>query len=121
MIMTPTSRLERGRYVLLAYDYERNLQEDELRKIFTIQLNRLFGIKGSLQMGIFLSWVHSSKPLLIFRASHKKVLDFFCICFFITNFENKDLSIIPLKTSGSIKNLQDEASKTNWNNFKEQM
>lgn len=70
-------------------------------------------------MGLFLSWAHLSEPFLIIRTSHANVLDLLCITFFITNFENKNLSIIPLKTSGSIKSLKDAALKSNWNDFKE--
>ena len=111
--MTSSSKLERQRYILVQYFYERILKEDELRRIFTSQLNRIFGLKGSLDMGIFLSWIHSEKPLAILRSSHTDVNKFFCLTFFISEFNDKLLTIVPLKTSGSIKNIKNFALTQN--------
>ena len=72
-------------------------------------------------MGLFLSWVHPKEPIVIIRTSHTSVIDLFCITFFITSFENKPISIVPLKTAGSIKTLQDFVSTSNWKDFKEIM
>ena len=112
--MTSTSKMERTRYVIVYYHYERMLREDELRKIFTYQLNRLFGIKGSLDMGLFLAWVHPSDTLVILRSSHNNVVKLLCSTFFISDFMDKSLSIIPLKITGSIKNAKSIALSKNW-------
>ena len=113
--MTSTSKMERTRYVIAYYHYERMFREDELRKIFTYQLNRLFGIKGSLDMGFFLVWVHPSDAIVILRSSHDNIGKLLCCTFFITEFMDKPLSIIPLKTTGSIKKAKSIALSINWN------
>ena len=82
--MTSASKMERGRYLLVYYLYDRHLQEDELRKIFSYQLNRLFGLKGSLEMGLFVTWIHPTQPMDIFRSSHTNVLNLLCSTFFTT-------------------------------------
>ena len=112
--MTSSSKLERTRYILLYYEYERPLREDELRKTFSNHLNRLYGIKGSLEMGLFLSWTHEHEPLAILRSSHDNIAKLLCVTFFITELNEKNLTIIPLKTGGSIKKMKSLALSTNW-------
>ena len=113
--MTSASKMERTRYILVYYHYERVLREDELRRIFTYSLNRLFGIKGSLDMGLFLAWVHPTEQLAILRSSHTNVFDLLCSTFFISDFFDKPLSILPLKTTGSIKSAKNLAETHPWN------
>jgi RNase P/RNase MRP subunit POP5 len=112
--MTSSSKMERTRYILVFYQYERILTEDELRKIISFQLNRLFGIKGSLEMGFFLAWIHQTETIAILRTSHSNLLKLLNVTFFITEFNNYPLSIIPIKTSGSIKSLKDVSITFNW-------
>ena len=53
--MTSASKMERTRYLVITYMYDRVLLDVELRKVFTYSLNRLYGYKGSLEMGLFLA------------------------------------------------------------------
>lgn len=112
--MTSASKMERARYTVIYYHYERVLREDELRRVFTYSLNRLNGLKGSLQMGLFLAWVHPTEKVALIRTSHTTVADLLCSTFFITDFFDKPLSIIPLKTTGSIKNAKNIANSQSW-------
>lgn len=111
--------MERQRYILVYYSFERLLKEEEIRRIFTNQLNRLYGIKGGLDMGIFLSWMHPEKPFFIMRSSHTNMKKFFCVTFFISDFNGKNLNFIPLKTAGSIKKIKNYALSQNWENLLE--
>lgn len=115
--MTSASKMERGRYTVIYYHYERVLREDELRRVFTYSLNRVYGIKGSLQMGLFLAWVHPTEKIAIIRTSHTTVNDLLCSTFFITDFFDKSLSIIPLKTTGSIKKAKTIANTNSWHDL----
>lgn len=117
--MTSASKLERARYVLVYYFYEGILKEEELKKIFMNQLNRLFGVRGSLEMGLFISWIHPTEPMVILRTSHKSIFDLLCTSFFITHNNSKKLSILPLRTGGSIKKMQELAQSAKWETLKE--
>ncbi len=111
--MTSASKMERTRYLVIRYFYERILQEDEIRKIFSYQLNRLFGFKGSLEMGLYVAWVHPLEPKVILRTSHNNFLNLLCTTFFTTDFLDKPLLIVPIKSTGSIKNAKNIANLAN--------
>lgn len=112
--MTSASKMERTRYLLVFYIYDRQLKKEELRRIFSNQLNRLYGLKGGLEMGLFLSWVNPDEPIIILRASHRNIKKLFNVTFFITDYNDKILSTIPIKTAGSIKTIKNFALTQNW-------
>ena len=118
--MPSASKMERTRYLLVHYQFDRLLTDEEVRKVFTSQLNRLYGIKGSLEMGLFLSWVHPNKPLAILRSSHTNVTKLYCLTFFITDLNSKPLTFIPIKTAGSIKKIKTLALSPNWKDLRDQ-
>jgi len=65
-------------------------------------------------MGLFLAWVHPTEKVALIRTSHTTVTDLLCSTFFIKDFFDKPLSIIPLKTTGSIKNAKNIANSLSW-------
>ena len=102
-------RMEINRYISLICIYHRALGEKEIWFIFSDMLNHLFGIKGSLEMGLFLSWAHpSSQPIAIFRCNNKHINKFMTLTYWIRFYQGKHITFIPWKISGTIKSAKDK-------------
>ena len=54
---------------------------------------RLFGLKGSMKAGLYLSWQHEIFPSAVIRCSHIMVNELLATLFFITNFNGTAISL----------------------------
>lgn len=111
-IISPANKMEINRYISLISIYHRPLKEKEIWYIFTDNLNYLFGLKGSLETGLFLSWVQS--PIAIFRCSHDNVMKLMTCIYWIRNYQGFPISFMPLKINGTIKSAKKFLSNVNW-------
>lgn len=112
--MSPTDRDERPRYIATYYLYHRRLEQKELWRVLTDTLSRLYGLQGSLDMGLFLPWLDDNQPVAVFRTSHKCLDQFFTITYFVTEYTGKPLVLVPWKTSGTLEKVKREVNKQDW-------
>jgi RNase P/RNase MRP subunit POP5 len=119
MQINPTKlRMEINRYITVCYIYHRSLSEKEIWFIFSNTINQLFGLQGSLEMGLYLSWVNPSpeEPMAIFRCSHNKLQNFMAATYWIREFREYPIVFIPIKTHGTIKTAKDSYLNQKMNN-----
>ena len=108
--------MEINRYISIICIYDRTLGEKEIWFIFSDMLNQLFGLKGSLDMGLFLSWVHpSSQPIVIFRCSNDHINKFMTIIYWIRSYQGKAITFVPWKIHGTIKAAKDALAIIDFN------
>ena len=106
--------MERARYVLLYYHASHKdsniLPEREIKRLINLTITKIYGIDGSSSMGIYISWVSEAEPMFIARLSHEFVYKFFNCLLFL-----RELTIIPLKSFGSIKKAKIYLEGKKWN------
>jgi len=110
--------MERGRYITIYYKYYRLLSLEELKRLFSKMGNYLYGIQGSLDLGLYISWLHESEPIAILRCSHSSIDKIFNILYFISYLEDRLINLIPIDVSGTIKNSKEILSNEYLNRLK---
>ncbi|MHA1992349.1 MAG: Rpp14/Pop5 family protein [Candidatus Hodarchaeales archaeon] len=104
--MANNPKIERSRYIAITYGYNRVLSQSELWKLISGYCHNLFGLKGLIEMGLYLNFV-SPKPFAIFRISSNsinKLLMTFASC---RKYNNEPIVFFSLSISGTIKGLKD--------------
>jgi RNase P/RNase MRP subunit POP5 len=103
--MATSQKLERARYIAIGYGYNSSLSQKEIWKVISSHCHNLFGIKGLVEMGLYLQYA-SSKPFVIFRVSSTSINNFLMCLASCREFNKKPIVFFSLKISGTIKGLQ---------------
>lgn len=104
--MANNPKIERGRYLAVAYGFNRILSQTELWKMISSQNHNLFGVKGLIKMGLFLHYT-SSRPFAIFRLSNNSIYDFLMSLASCRWYNLDPIVFFSLSVSGSIKGLKE--------------
>lgn len=111
-------KMERARYMVIYSYYERKFSVDELRKILNSNIGRIYGIEGSLDLGLYISWTHDIHPVYVIRLAHLYTNKFYNCLMFIREFNTKKVNFIPIKTFGSIKQAKEFIADYNWDELR---
>ena len=109
-------KIEKARYILVYYYNDVLLEEDEIKRKINSIVTRIYGLNGSISMGIYISWVHNSYPIVLIRISHKYINNFYACFLFL-----REINLIPIKLFGSIKKGINYANSINWDEINDDL
>ena len=101
-------KLERQRYILfkcIMEDYE-NLKQDSFLRLIWQSIWKYFGMKGANKIGLWLVNLNFENGFGVLRCSNETKEELITALGFIKEINGKKLIISPIKTSSSIKKIE---------------